>query len=188
MKRLVQRLSFDRVSTRSAALAATLAVSVLCPGGAAFAQQVPALQPSPASLLAQSHVDVAREVVVLSGMARTFDGMLPTFSDQVRQSFITRPEISSDLNVVLDQLKPELEARKNDILDAAARILAARLNEATLVQIRDFFRSTAGQQYVATQPLVLDDLFVALNAWVGDVSGFLISRVREEMRKKGHEL
>lgn len=188
MKRLVKRLALDRVSIRNTALAALVAAAC-CAGGAAVAQQpAPTQQPAPAESLTQTHIDIARDVVVLSGMGRTFDGLLPTFADQVRQTFITRPEIFNDLNTVLDALKPELEERKNDILNSAARILAARLNEETLGQIRDFFRSTAGQQYVATQPLVLDDLFAAMNTWVGDVSSFLIARVREEMRKKGHEI
>lgn len=188
MKRLVKRLSVGRSTIRNTALATLLATATVCAGGSAIAQQRPSAPPPSAAGLTQTHVDAARDVVILSGMGRTFDGMLPTFSDQVRQTFITRPEISADLNAVLDSLKPELEERKNDILNNAARILAARINEETLIQIRDFFRSTAGQQYVATQPLVLDDLFSALNTWVGDVSAFLISRVREEMRKKGHEI
>lgn len=187
MKRLVKRISANRIVIRNTALAVIAAAGVAFHPGAAGAQQ-PAPAAAPAADLAQSHIEAARDVVVLSGMGRTFDGLLPTFGDQVRQTFITRPEISTDLNAVLDALKPELEERKNDILNTAARILALRLNEETLVQIRDFFRSTAGQQYVATQPLVLDDLFSALNTWVGDVSAFLISRVREEMRKRGHEI
>ncbi|MGV6875065.1 DUF2059 domain-containing protein [Pseudochelatococcus sp. B33] len=190
MKRLVKRLALDRISIRNTALAAVAATAAACcAGGAAVAQQpAPAQPPAAAETLTQAHIDVAREVVVLSGMGRTFDGLLPTFGDQVRQTFITRPEIFNDLNAVLDSLRPELEERKNDILNRAASILAARLNEETLVQVRDFFRSTAGQQYVATQPLVLDDLFAAMNTWVGDVSSFLIDRVREEMRKRGHQI
>ncbi len=188
MQRLVKRFPLGRNALRALAFAA-LASSGVAVGTGAQAQQ-PAQTPATAAAtnLAQSHIDVARDVVMLSGMGRTFDGLLPTFGDQVRQTFITRPEISGDLNAVLDQLKPELETRKDEILNTSARILATRINEETLVQIREFFRSTAGQQYVATQPLVLDDLFSALNTWVGDVSAFVISRVREEMRKRGHEI
>lgn len=186
MQRLVKRFPLVRNSLRALAFAA-LASSGVALGTSAQAQQ-PAQALAAATNLAQSHIDVARDVVMLSGMGRTFDGLLPTFGDQVRQTFITRPEIAGDLNAVLDQLKPELETRKNEILNTSARILANRINEETLVQIRDFFRSTAGQQYVATQPLVLDDLFSALNTWVGEVSAFVISRVREEMRKRGHEI
>ncbi|MGI6245699.1 MAG: DUF2059 domain-containing protein [Pseudochelatococcus sp.] len=179
------RLSVRRVILGAAASSALAAGILLSPMARA---QAPAPDLPSAPALAQSHVEVAREVVVLSGIARTFDGMLPTFADQVRQLYITRPEISADLNAVLDQLRPELDARKEDILTAAARILASRINEENLTEIRAFFRSTAGQQYVATQPLVLDDLFAAMNTWVGEVSGFLVERVREEMRKKGHDV
>lgn len=186
MQRLVKRFSLGRNALRALAFAA-IASSGVTVGTGAQAQQ-PAAAPAATANLAQSHIDVARDVVTLSGMGRTFDGLLPTFGDQVRQTFITRPEIASDLNAVLDQLKPELETRKNEILNTSARILANRINEETLVQIREFFRSTAGQQYVATQPLVLDDLFSAMNTWVGEVSAFVISRVREEMRKRGHEI
>ncbi|MFT0892995.1 DUF2059 domain-containing protein [Pseudochelatococcus sp. G4_1912] len=187
----MKSFSFNRFSVSGTALglAATLSIAIGCLSLSSIAHaQQPAAPQAAAATHTQSHLAAAREVVVLSGMGRTFEGMLPTFGDQVRQNFITRPEISNDLNAVLDQLKPELEQRKNEMLDTAAKILANRINEENLVQIRTFFQSTAGQQYVATQPLVLDDLFAALNTWVGDVSGFLINRVREEMRKKGHEI
>lgn len=166
---------------------ASIAIGSISISSIAHAQQQPAEKQTQANI-SPSHLEAARDVVVLSGMGRTFEGMLPTFADQVRQNFITRPEISNDLNAVLEQLKPELEKRKDEMLMTAARILANRINEENLVQIRAFFQSTAGQQYVATQPLVLEDLFAALNTWVGDVSGFLIVRVREEMSKKGHQL
>lgn len=178
----------NSVSNTILSLATTASIAVGCMGISAVAHaQQPATQKAQENV-SPSHMDASRAVVVLSGMGRTFEGMLPTFSEQVRQNFITRPEISNDLNTVLEQLKPDLEKRKDEMLMTAARILANRINEENLVQIRTFFESTAGQQYVATQPLVLEDLFAALNNWVSDVSSFLMVRVREEMAKKGHQL
>lgn len=172
-------------------LSALLASLVLFAGSMATAPQALAQTAAPAASeasLSENHLAIARDVVVLSGMSRTFDGMVPTLAEQVRQTYITRPEISADLNVVLEQIKPELERRKEELMAASARILATRINEQNLTAIRSFFQSPAGQQFVATQPLVLEDLFSAMNSWIGETSEFIVVRVREEMLKKGHQL
>ncbi|MDJ1159831.1 DUF2059 domain-containing protein [Chelatococcus sp. SYSU_G07232] len=166
----------NRFLTRVAAASLVLALA----GGAASAQTATATAPS--------HLQAAREVVLASGMSRSFDAMLPTFGDQVRQIYVTRPEIAADLNAVLDQLKPELEKQKDEMVTTAARVLAGRMNEAELKEVGAFFKSPAGQRYVSTQPQVLDELFNEMRDWVQKTSEFVITRVRAEMKKKGHEL
>ena len=57
-----------------------------------------------------------------------------------------------------------------------------------LLDTAAFFKSDAGQQYVKMQPLVIDKMMQNLDIWNRQMSEDLMSRVREEMRKKGHSL
>ncbi|WP_163208711.1 DUF2059 domain-containing protein, partial [Citrobacter freundii] len=81
---------------------------------------------------------------------------IPTFDQQIRQQTLTRPELSKDLDEVLNGLQPEMELQKQRMIDIAARIYASQLSEAELNDIATFFRSPAGKRYVGTQPQILD--------------------------------
>ena len=193
------------MSRRLAVLAAPLAALLL--NGAALAQapaQKPAAAkpgatpaapaPAPSTPAAQtpaysaSHLAVAREVMLSSGIARSFDSIIPAFGDRIRQNAVTRPELAKDLDSVLASLEPELELQKQAMIDVASRIYASRLTEAELNEIAAFFRSPAGNRYVETQPQVLDDIVGAMQTWTQDVSEYVMVRVRAEMAKKGHQL
>jgi hypothetical protein len=144
-----------------------------------FAQQA---QPS------ASHLAVAREVAINSGMTRSFDAMTGPLLNQLQRMNVTRPEIKEDLNQVVEQLKPEVEQQKQKMIDNAARIFASRMTEAELKEIAAFYRSPAGVKYVQTQPGVLDDIVRDLAVWTQNTAEFIMTRAREEMTKRGHQL
>jgi hypothetical protein len=140
------------------------------------------------SALTPSHLALAREVLLGSGIARSFDSIIPAFSDQIRQNAVTRPELTKDLDEVLASLQPEMELQKQAMINTAARIYATRLTEAELPDIATFFRSPAGKRYVETQPQVLDGIVQAMQGWTQEVSEYVMVRVRAEMAKRGHQM
>jgi hypothetical protein len=195
----------SRPPVRPHALRATLAGAVLLIAPPAFAQapQKPAAPqkgapatPAPAtpaantqgSALTPSHLALAREVLLGSGIARSFDSIIPAFSDQIRQNAVTRPELTKDLDEVLASLQPEMELQKQAMINTAARIYATRLTEPELADIATFFRSPAGKRYVETQPQVLDGIVQAMQGWTQEVSEYVMVRVRAEMAKRGHQM
>lgn len=196
-----------RLAALAAPLAASLAALVLTGAAPALAQtsaqKPPAAKPgakpaapapAPNTPAAQTpaftpnHLALAREVMLSSGIARSFDSIIPAFSEQIRQNAVTRPELTNDLNAVLTSLAPEMEMQKQSMIDTAARIYASRLSEAELGEVAAFFRSPAGKRYVETQPQVLDDMVGAMQTWTQEVSEYIMVRVRAEMTKKGHQL
>ncbi|BAQ44199.1 MULTISPECIES: DUF2059 domain-containing protein [Methylobacterium] len=163
-------------------LAASLATPVL-------AQTKPAAPAAPqAGTITPTHLALAKEVMLSSGIARSFDSILPAFGEQIKQAAVTRPELSKDLGEVLEKLQPELELQKQRIIEIASRIYANKLTEAELRDIATFFRSPAGKRYVETQPQVLDDMVQAMQTWTQEVSEYMMVRVRAEMGKRGHQL
>jgi hypothetical protein len=163
--------------------------------GPAVAQQKAPTPPQPATpappgaAIKPSHLAAARAVVISSGMSRSFSVVIPQFIDQISDSLTqTRPEIAQDLKDVLTNLRPEFDKQADEMTDIAAQVFAKRLNEADLNAAATFFNSSAGKQYVATQPAVLTDIVTAMQGWQGKVSTNMMERVREEMKKKGHEI
>ncbi|CAO4151199.1 hypothetical protein LNAOJCKE_0077 [Methylorubrum aminovorans] len=144
--------------------------------------------PAPEPEVSASHLTLAREVMLSSGIARSFDSIIPTMADQIRKNAVTRPDLAKDLDEVLKSLDPEMELQKQRLINIAARIYAKRLTEAELKDIVAFFRSPAGKRYVETQPQVLDDMVGAMQDWTQEVSEYIMVRTRAEMGKRGHQL
>jgi hypothetical protein len=166
---------------------AVILLALSLPAGAAYAQAAPkpaapAAQPSAAQLA------VAREVVAATGMARSFDPMIPALVDQMKQAMVTRPEVTKDLDEVLNGLKPELDQQRQIMLNTAARIYATSMTEAELKDVLAFFKSPTGMRYVATQPTVLDELVREMQNWSQNVAEYMMVRVRAEMGKRGHAI
>jgi hypothetical protein len=185
-------------------LAALLSQAVLVP--AAQAQQPaakppatspkptvkPGAAPPPAAApepdLSAAHLALAREVMLSSGIARSFDSIIPTMAEQIRKNAVTRPDLAKDLDEVLKGLDSEMELQKQRLINIAARIYAKRLNEAELTDIVTFFRSPAGKRYVETRPQIHDDMVGAMQDWTQEVSEYIMVRTRAEMGKRGHQL
>jgi len=146
------------------------------------AQQPQAPQPSP------SHLAAARDVVMLSGMTRTFDVIPPEMNEQIKKNAVTRPELSKDLDQVFESMKPEMELQKQQMVNAAARVYASRISEADLKEIAAFFKSPIGKKYVETQPQILDSMVVEIENWTKQLAEYVMVRVRAEMSKRGHQL
>ena len=144
---------------------------------------VTAPSPSP------SHLAAARALVIACGMSRSFSIIIPQFMDQIAQSLTqTRPEIRQDLNAVLTQLKPEFDRQADEMVDIAAQIYVKQLSEQDLKAADAFFESPAGKKYVETQPAFLTEVVTAMQGWQGKISTDMMTRVRTEMKKRGHEI
>jgi hypothetical protein len=101
---------------------------------------------------------------------------------------VTRPELGKDLDQVLDGLKPELEAQKQTMVDAAARLYARAFTEAELKDLVAYYKTPTGQKYLQLAPRLLDELSVDTQRWTERVSEFVMTRVRAEMAKRGHQI
>jgi hypothetical protein len=163
---------------RNVSRLATTSVALFMLASPVFAQAQPSA----------SHMALARDVAITSGMTRSFDAMVEPFLDQLQQMNVTRPEIKQDLDQVVAQIRPELDKEKQKMVDNAARAFASRMTEAELKTISDFYKSPAGKKYVETQPGILDDVVRDLATWTQQTAQFVMTRAREEMGKRGHQL
>ena len=136
-----------------------------------------------------THLAAARALVVACGMSRSFSIIIPQFMDQIGSSLIqTRPELRHDLNDVLNGLKPEFDKQADEMVGIAAQIYVKQMSEQDLKAAVAFFESPAGKKYVETQPAFLTEVVTAMQDWQGKISTAMMTRVRVEMKKKGHEI
>jgi len=149
-----------------------------------LASPVLAQQAEPAA----SHLAAGREVAISSGMTGAFDALTGPLLVRLQRMSVTSPEIQKDLDAVVAALRPEVEQKKQELIDATARIFAARMTEAELKEVATFYKSAVGQKYVQLQPAVLDDVVREMDIWSQRTSEFIMTRAREEMGKRGHAL
>lgn len=167
----------------AAAQSQAAAPAAAVPASPAPAAQAVTPEPTP------SHLAAARELVVVSGMSRSFDAAIPqmlhTLSSNYEQ---TRPDIVPYLVAVLKEVQPEFKKNIDQMTDKAAHIYARHLSEQEIKSAIAFFTSADGKKYVETEPLYFNEVINAMQDWHQQLADELMTRVRDEMKKKGHPL
>jgi len=151
--------------------------------GAASADDAPTAAPTPAA------IEIAKGIITTSGMTHSFDLVIPEiFGSLERNVLTTRPELKDPLHAVLVSLVPEFVKTEQQVVDAAGLALAKRLTEQELKDTAAFFNSPSGKKYIAAQPQTLNEIFAAINDWRQKLSVDVLTRAREELKKKGYSL
>ncbi len=155
-----------------------------------IAQQAPAASAAPApAAIGEAHLTAAREVVTGSGLARTFEGMVPQIADQIRSGYSrTRPEVIKDMEEALKPIIADLNKQTEQMIIASARLYATRIPEPELKEIAAFFKSAAGQKYVSSQGQIMNELFTEMQVFSQTLGNVMMDRLREELRKKNIQL
>lgn len=166
-----------------------LALVFAAPGQAQVIAPPPAQAPAPPTDIPASHLQAAREVLVVTGVADSFESIYNEFRVRVRELVLsTRPELQKDTDEVIASLKSEADKKREEMIASASFIFAKHMNEADLKEIATFFKSPVGQRYNAVRPKALDEIFGLLQPWSVNTSNFLFDRFSAEMKKRGHQL
>ncbi len=162
---------------RKIAAASVLALMV---SGAALAQSA---DPSP------EHLALARAVIEFTGATKSFDGVVPQLVQEARSMILTtRPELKNDLDDVLPTLQAELEKNEANIVNSISKIYANHFSEEELKEIAAFYQSPTGKKLTTATPDMLRQSFGEIQGWAQKTSSEVMTRIREEMAKKGHTL
>jgi len=157
--------------------------------GLALALGAPALAQTATPALTASHLQAARDLIDVTGVTGSLEGIYTEFSDRTRQIVgVTRPEMIKDMNEVIVSLKGEADKKLAEINTTAVEIFARKMPEADIKEVVAFFKSPVGQRYNAARPLAIEELYNKLEAWSVETSNFLFDRFTQEMRKRGHQM
>jgi uncharacterized protein len=162
--------------------AALLAVSLIGFAAPASAQSS-AASPSPASIL------LAKQIIQIKGEDKLFAPLVRGVVEKVKDQFMqTNFMWAKDLNEVAVQLEKEYAPRADELVDASARIYASHFTEAELKQILTFYQSPVGRKLIQEEPKAIEESMANAGNWGTNLSGDVMNKMREEMKKRGHNL
>jgi hypothetical protein len=165
--------SHSIVTTGRAALA-----GLVLSAGLAMAQQ-----PSAEALA------TAKELITVKGGSAIYEPVIPGVVEQTKSIFLrTNPMLSKDLNEVAAKLRADLAPRASEMVNEAARLYATRFSEKELKDALAFYKSPLGRKLVTEEARVLDESLKNAQAWADRFSQEVMSKMRAEMRKRGHEI
>lgn len=164
-------MSFVKTSFGAVLLAGALAISA-----PAFAQQ-----PSAAALAS------AREFVNLTGATQIYAPLVAGVVEQSKLLFLQQnPGLAKDLNEIAAKLKTDLNPRLEELNVEMARIYATRFTEAELKEILAFYSSPTGKKILAEQPAAAEQSLKFAQDWSIKLSDEVVGKMRDELKKRGH--
>ena len=142
-----------------------------------------AQQASPAALA------TAKEIVTVKGAETFLRPVVRGVVERIKGMLIqSNPMLGKDLNEVAAKLYTEYNPRTVELLNDAARIYATRFTEQELKDLLAFYKSPLGKKMLTEDPAILDQNMKDAQAWADKLSNEVISKMRAEMRKRGHEI
>jgi uncharacterized protein len=150
---------------------------------AAPAPAAPAAAPGAPSAAAIAAADrILGDIGVKQSIALVVPGMMAELEGNVTR---TRPEIKDSLRATLKAIQPEFDATAKQAYDQAATLLASEMSEKEITDVAAFFDSPTGKKYISITPVFLQRLADVTAPWRDKLSTDIVTRSREEMKKKG---
>jgi len=173
---MIARLSPPHVM---AALLALFLIGLARPADA----QAPAPAPSPAALL------LAKQIVEIKGVQNVFAPLVRGVVEKTKQMFLqTNFMWQKDLDEVAVIEEKKYAPRVSELVDATARMYAQHFTEQELRQLLAFYQSPVGKKALAEEPRVLDEAMAYAGTWGDNLSQEVVASMREDMKKRGHDM
>lgn len=135
------------------------------------------------------HMALAQQAIEASGAAVGFDDILPLVAEQTKGLFIrSNPALTAEIEEVTDAVAFEFARKRADLDISIQGVWARRFSEAELSEIIAFYKSPVGSKLASLSPEMLALSVGAAKQWSDELSVTLVTRVREEMQKRGHQL
>jgi uncharacterized protein len=175
---MIARLSLRHVIAAMVALAAIGLVGTAKSQGGGQPPQV-----------SQAQFLLARQIVEIKGVKAMFaplvHGVIKKTTDSVMQ---TNMMWAKDISDISAQMEKDFQPRGQEIVDATARYYASHFTEAELKQILGFYQSPVGQKMLVDEPRALDESMAYAGSWGDNLSIEVMSKLRAEMKKRGHDM
>jgi hypothetical protein len=157
--------------------------AMLCFAVLASSIPVAAQQPSAGS------VRLAREIIVVKGSTKTYEQVINEVVDRSTGVLMqTNPMLSKQLSEVALKIKAASAPRVEELLNEVAKMYAARFSEQELKDVLAFYKSAAGQKVIVQEPVIFQDSVGFSERWAEKFSSEILTQIRAEMKKRGHNL
>jgi hypothetical protein len=175
---MTARLSIRRAKIL-AALIGLFIVAVALPAAA----QAPAAQPSANSLL------LAKQIVEIKGVRNVFKPLVVGVVEKTKDMFMqTNFMWAIDLNAVAAIEQKKYAPRVDELVDMTARLYAAQFTEQELRDLLTFYQSPLGQKVLNLEPRLTQQAMANAGTWGDNLSQEVMASMRDEMKKRGHDM
>jgi hypothetical protein len=166
------------LSTQRAARLAAVAVALVAFGPAAHSQQ-----PSAAAIA------TAKELVATTGAMTLFNPLISGVVEQAKLLYLQQdPSLAKDLNEIAAQMRENLKPRFSELTDQVAKNYATNFTEPELKAILAFYQSPVGKKLLDKQSTVVNQSMTFAQDWANKLSEQVIPKMRDELKKRGHNL
>ena len=140
-------------------------------------------KPTPAALL------IAKELIELKGATKAFDALVPGVIEYNKNNLLQiNPNLSKDLNQAAQQLLTEMSPRRTEMQQELARVYAQYFTEQELKDALAFYKTPLGKKLISEEPRALEDSMKSADGWSRKFSEEVMTKLRAEMRKRGHNM
>ena len=134
-------------------------------------------------------VQMAKEIVTVTGATALFNPLIPGVVGQAKNSFLQQdPGLGKDLNEIAAEMRTDLAPRFSELTDEMAKLYATHFSEAELKQLLAFYRSPIGMKLITEQPKVGEESLQFAQDWANKLSDQVTLKMRDELKKRGHQL
>ena len=159
---------------------AAVAITLVAFGPAAHVQ---AAQPSPGAM------QTAKQLIEVTHTTTVFGPLIAGVVEQAKLLYLQQnPGLGKDLNEVAAKIRKELQPRFSELNNEVAILYAKNFTEQELKEILAFYKTPTGQKLLQKQPGVIDASMRFAQTWSNKLSDEVIAKMRDEMKKKGHDL
>jgi uncharacterized protein len=156
------------------------------PAAPAAAPVAPAAAPAAPGAPTQAAVSAADKILGDIGVKESIAAVVPGMMRELEANVTrTRPEIKDSLRATLRAIQPEFDQSAREAYDEAATLLASQMSEKEITDVAAFFESPSGKKYVAVTPVFVQKLTDVTAPWRDKLSTDIVTRARQEMKKKG---
>jgi uncharacterized protein len=136
-----------------------------------------------------SAIATAKEIIATKASSNMWDSIVPGVVDQAKGMFVrTNPMLGRDLNEAGAKVAKDLSARTEEVNNEIARLYASTFTEQELKDLLTFYKSPLGRKVITEEPKVFEQGLDFVRTWTDKIGEEAISRIRAEMKKKGHDL
>jgi hypothetical protein len=134
-------------------------------------------------------IAAAKELIAAKGATTMFDPVVPGVIETAKNMFLrTNPSLGKDLNEVAQKLHTEYDGKRAEVENVLARTYAEKMTEKELRDAVTFYKSPLGQKLIVVEPQVLEQGMTNIQTWADRFSQEILTKMRAEMKKRGHTL
>jgi len=134
-------------------------------------------------------VTTAKELIAATNATAVFNPLIAGVVEQAKLLFLQQnPALAKDLNEIADKMRTDLAPRFAELNDEMAKLYATHFTDQELKAILTFYKSPVGQKLLQQQPTVVDSSMRYAQDWANKLSDQVIAQMREELKKRGHNL